>query len=81
MTKRQKLLTRAEINSKDLSFNEFQTLLRQVGWTLDHQKGSHQIWYSMTGYRLPIQEGKNGKAKGYQVDQFLEQYKVENEKP
>lgn len=81
MTKRQKLLTRAEINPKDLSFNEFQTLLRQVGWTLDHQKGSHQIWYSMTGYRLPIQEGKNGKAKGYQVDQFLEQYKVENEKP
>ena len=32
-----------------------------------------------TGYRLPIQEGRNGKAKGYQVEQFLLQYEVENE--
>jgi len=79
MTQRQKLLARAIINPKDLSFDEFQTLLRQVGWTLDHQKGSHQIWYSTARYRLPIQEGKSGKAKGYQVDQFLVQYKVENE--
>jgi hypothetical protein len=65
---------------KGLSFGKFQTLLRQAGWTFDHQKGSHQIWYSPTGYRLPLQEGRSGKAKGYQVEQFLEQYEVENEK-
>jgi len=74
MTKRQKLLARARNNPKGLSFGEFQTLLRQVEWQLDHQKGSHQIWYSPDGYRLPIQEAKDGKAKGYQVEQFLMHY-------
>ena len=78
MTKHQKLLARAKDNPKGLSFNEFQTLLRQSGWTFDHQKGSHQIWYSPDRRRLPIQEAKNGKAKGYQVEQFLTQYQ-ENE--
>ena len=80
MTKREKLLARAMSNPKRLSFGEFQTLLRQAGWTFDHQKGSHRIWYSPTGYRLPTQEGRSGKAKGYQVEQFLNQHKVENEK-
>ncbi|MFQ5485095.1 MAG: type II toxin-antitoxin system HicA family toxin [Desulfobacterales bacterium] len=74
MTKREKLLNRAVNNPKDLSFSEFQTLLRQAGWTFDHQKGSHQIWYSPDRRRLPIQEAKNGKAKEYQVEQFLRQY-------
>jgi len=74
MTKREKLLKRAMNNPKDLSFGEFQTLLRQAGWIFDHQKGSHQIWYSPDRRRLPIQEAKNGKAKGYQVEQFLTQY-------
>jgi len=50
------------------------------GWTFDHQRGSHRIWYSPTGYRLSAQEGRSGKAKGYQVEQFLRQYEVENEK-
>ena len=80
MTKREKLLARAMSNPKGLSFSEFQTLLRQTGWTLDHKKGSHWIWYSPTGYRLSVQEGRSGKAKGYQVEQFLRQYEVENEK-
>ncbi len=70
MTKREKLLARARNNPKDLTFDEFQTLLRQAGWSFDHQKGSHQIWYSPNRCRLPVQEGKNGKAKGYQVEQF-----------
>jgi predicted RNA binding protein YcfA (HicA-like mRNA interferase family) len=79
MTKREKFLARAMNNPKDLSFGEFQTVLHQAGWTLDHQKGSHQIWYSPARYRLPVQEGKSGKAKGYQVEQFLVQYGAENE--
>jgi len=80
MTKTRKLLLRAGNNPRGLSFSEFQTLLAQSDWTLDHQRGSHQIWYSPTRFRLSIQEGKNGKAKGYQVEQFLFQYGVENEK-
>ena len=81
MTRREKLLACAMNNANDLSFGEFQTLLRQAGWTFDHQKGSHQIWYSPKRSRLPIQKAKNGKAKGYQVEQFLAQYEeTENEK-
>ena len=72
MTKREKLRARARNNPKDVTFEEVQTLLRQAGWTFDHQSGSHQIWYSPNPRRLPVQEGKNGKAKGYQVEQFLE---------
>jgi len=79
MTKREKLLARAMNNPKDLSFGEFQTLLRQAGWIFDHQKGSHRIWYSPKRYRLPVQEGGSEKAKGYQVEQFLLRYGVENE--
>jgi predicted RNA binding protein YcfA (HicA-like mRNA interferase family) len=80
MTKREKLFARAIRNPKALSFGEFQTLLRQAGWTFDHQKGSHRIWCSPTGFRLSVQEGRSGKAKGYQVEQFLGRYEVENEK-
>jgi hypothetical protein len=67
-------------NPKGHSFGEFQTLLRQARWTFDHQKGSHGIWYSPTGCRLSVQKCRSGKAKGYQVEQFLRQYGVENEK-
>jgi predicted RNA binding protein YcfA (HicA-like mRNA interferase family) len=71
MTKQQKLLAQARNNPQGLSFADLQTILRQAGWVLDHQKGSHQLWYSPEGKRLPIQEGKSGKAKAYQVKQFL----------
>jgi predicted RNA binding protein YcfA (HicA-like mRNA interferase family) len=79
MTKREKLLALAINNPRGLSFGDLQTLLRQAGWVLHHQTGSHQIWYSPTGYRLSIQEGKSGRAKGYQVEQFILRYEVENE--
>jgi hypothetical protein len=32
---------------------------------------SHEIWYSPGRRRLPIQPTGNGKAKAYQVRQFL----------
>jgi hypothetical protein len=78
MTKQEKLLAKARNNPRGLSFADLQTLLRQADWTFDHQSGSHQIWYSPTGCRLSIQEGRGGKAKGYQVEQFLMQYEVEH---
>jgi len=70
MTKKEKLLLRAINNHADLSFEDFRTLLKQLGWIFDHQTGSHQIWYSKKGDRLSIQNNK-GKAKAYQVKQFL----------
>jgi frataxin-like iron-binding protein CyaY len=70
MTKYEKLLQRARNNHDGLSFNEFQTLMSRCEWVIDHQSGSHQIWYSPKGYRISVQN-RNGKAKGYQVKQFL----------
>lgn len=69
-----RLLQRAQRNPNGLRFSEFETLLRHCGWTFDHQTGSHRIWYSPQRHRLSIQEAKDGKAKGYQVRQFLAQY-------
>lgn len=78
MTKRDKLLEAARNNPAGLRFGDFETLLSRSGWTLDHQGGSHRIWYSSQGARLPIQELKTGKAKPYQVRQFLAIYQREN---
>ena len=71
MAKRDKLLKKAEANPSGLRFGELETLMQQWGWELDRQKGSHRVWKSPKGARLPVQEGKGGKAKGYQVKQFL----------
>ncbi|MFI4938937.1 MAG: type II toxin-antitoxin system HicA family toxin [Burkholderiales bacterium] len=79
MTKCEKRIAKALNNPKGLSFQDFQQLLRGASWTFDHQRGSHQIWYSPTGHRLSIQEGRDGNAKGYQVEQFITQFESEDE--
>jgi hypothetical protein len=43
----------------------------RCGWLFDHQSGSHEIWFSPERKRLPIQPASNGKAKAYQIRQFL----------
>jgi len=76
MSQHKKLLSKAQRNPSGLSFSEFQTLMNQCGWEKDHQKGSHQIWYSPQGARISIQN-RAGMAKGYQVRQFLDYQKGE----
>ncbi len=61
----------AQENAQNLIFDEFETLLRQTGWIFSRQKGSHRLWYSPNGQSLPIQPRKDGKAKLYQVQQFI----------
>ena len=78
MRRKDRLLSRARNNPNSLHFREFETLLSQCGWTFDHQTGSHRIWCSPVGYRLPIQP-KRGQAKGYQVREFLRQYNQETQ--
>ena len=80
MVKKDKLLDKAFNNPKGFSFKEFETLLRHHGWSLDRQTGSHKIYCSSDGIRLPIQN-RQGKAKGYQVKQFINYMKkVQDEK-
>ena len=70
MMQKEKLFQKAKNNPVDVSFEDFRLLLKQAGWVQDHQRGSHQIWYSPEGCRLTVQN-KKGKAKSYQVKQFL----------
>lgn len=78
MNRSDKLFAKMKNNPNSLSFREFETLFAQCGWVFDHQSGSHRIWYSPRGYRLPIQSNK-GRVKAYQVRQFLKQYNKEME--
>lgn len=71
MTRRAKLLEKARTKPGSLRFQEFETLMAHCGWSMDRQRGSHRIWKSSKGARLPVQEGRGGKAKAYQVEQFL----------
>ncbi|HTW95752.1 MAG TPA: type II toxin-antitoxin system HicA family toxin [Tepidisphaeraceae bacterium] len=71
MGQREKLLQQARRTPHGLRFGEFETLMRQCGWVFDHQTGSHRIWYSPGRARISAQCGRDGKAKGYQVRQFL----------
>ena len=77
MTKQEKLLEKAKRNPEGLSFYDIQNFKKQKGLIFDHQKGSHQIWYSPKSYRISVQN-RNGKAKGYQVKQFLTRLEEEN---
>ena len=77
MSKRNKLLNKALNNPAGLSFEEFKTILQHCDWHCDRQVGSHEIWYSPAKHRISIQN-RSGKAKEYQVKQFLLQYTQEN---
>jgi predicted RNA binding protein YcfA (HicA-like mRNA interferase family) len=73
MDRLEKLLEVARNNPGGLSFKDFEALLKRARWKFDRQRGSHQIWYSRKHSLISIQP-RGGKAKGYQVKQFLEVY-------
>jgi len=82
MSTKEKLLTKIRNHPEGISFKELCSALGHCGWVLDHQTGSHLIWRSPNGFRLPLQKRPDGKAKGYQVKQFIDQHTREanNEK-
>ncbi|MFI4956429.1 MAG: type II toxin-antitoxin system HicA family toxin [Gammaproteobacteria bacterium] len=55
MGKSDKLIEKARNHPDGLSFKDFITLMSRCGWVEDHQRGSHVIWYSPTGYRISVQ--------------------------
>ena len=77
MNRDERLMEQARRNPSGLSFKDFETLMASKGWTFRRQKGSHRLWYSPAGHRLPIQP-KGQSAKSYQVRQFVAQYDREN---
>jgi len=78
MSNNEKLLGRAKNNPKNLSFADFESVMKKCGWRKVHQKGSHHIWCSPFGFRLSIQPMKDEKAKSYQVKQFCNRHEKEN---
>ena len=69
--KARKLLRKALDSPQNLRFAEFCALAQAFGYKLDRVRGSHHIFVHRAASRpLNLQEVR-GKAKPYQVKQFL----------
>ncbi len=72
MSNRQKILARLLSGSKNITFLEFISLLDGYGFELDRIRGSHQIYtHPKVSELIAIQPRHDGKAKPYQLRQFL----------
>ena len=82
MTKKQKLLQKLLTGSRNVRFSDVQIVVEAFGFSLARISGSHHI-YVHPGVPVLINlQDVNGKAKPYQIKQFLEiveQYNLELE--
>ena len=81
MNKR-RLLEKALSGSKNISFKDMTSLVESFGFHLSRVRGSHFIFAHPQIPELVNLQEKNGKAKPYQVREFLqlvEQYHLELE--
>jgi predicted RNA binding protein YcfA (HicA-like mRNA interferase family) len=69
---KKKLLAKAANGSKNISFNEIVTLVEAFGFRLARINGSHHIFTHPQVRELVNLQEVSGKAKPYQVRQFLE---------
>lgn len=79
MNKR-KLLEKVLSGSKNVSFHDMVALVEAFGFSLSRSKGSHFIFTHPHIPELVNLQEKNGKAKPYQVREFLdlvEKYDIE----
>ena len=68
---RKKLLAKVASGSKNISFNEMVILVESFGFSLVRINGSHHIFVHPQIRELVNLQEVNGKAKPYQVRQFL----------
>jgi len=74
MVKRSKILEKLLSGSNNISFEEFISLLQGFGYIMERIHGSHHILkHPDVPQLLSIQPRKDGKAKPYQLHQFLKQ--------
>lgn len=71
MNKR-KLLEKVLSSSKNVSFHDMVALIEAFGFRLSRSKGSHFIFTHPSIPELVNLQEKNGKAKPYQVREFLD---------
>lgn len=74
MTRTAKLYAHVAANPRaSLSYREFELLVQAFGFRLDRQRGSHRAFEHPDCPRpLILQPRKDGKAKPYQVVEFLD---------
>ena len=79
MTQKQKLLRKLLAGSNNIAFNDMLAIVEAFGFSLSRVNGSHHIFENTAiGEHLNLQN-KKGKAKPYQIGQFLqlvEQYNL-----
>lgn len=78
MTRVPKLLAKALAKNKNLRFEEFTALAEAYGFKLVRSGGSHRIYRHPSVPELLNLQAVNGKAKPYQVHQFLELVEMYN---
>jgi predicted RNA binding protein YcfA (HicA-like mRNA interferase family) len=82
MAKWRKLLEKLRSGSMDIRFDEFVLLLEHFGFVLDRTRGSHFVFvHPAIAELLSVQPRKDGKAKPYQLHQFLKLVEEYNLKP
>lgn len=79
ITQKQKLLRKLLTGSNNIAFNDMGAIVEAFGFNLSRVNGSHHIFENTAiGEQLNLQN-KKGKAKPYQIKQFLqlvEQYNL-----
>ncbi len=69
--KKAKLFQKLLSGSKNIRFTELQTAVELFGFKLDRTSGSHHIYIHARVSELINIQNVKGKAKAYQVKQFL----------
>jgi predicted RNA binding protein YcfA (HicA-like mRNA interferase family) len=72
MSKRQKLLRQIFNNLQNVSFKDMVSLVEAFGFTFSHVNGNYHIYTHPEIAKLVNLQSVKGKAKAYQVKQFLE---------
>jgi len=78
MSKKQKLLRQILNNLQNVSFKDMVSLVEAFGFTLSRVNGSHHIYTRPEIAKLVNIQNVKGKAKAYQVKQFLELVETHN---
>ncbi|MEW5798662.1 MAG: type II toxin-antitoxin system HicA family toxin [Bacteroidota bacterium] len=69
--KKRKLLQKILAGSSNIRFAEFQSLVEAFNFRLDRVSGSHHIYIHSKVEELVNIQNVKGKAKPYQIKQFL----------
>jgi predicted RNA binding protein YcfA (HicA-like mRNA interferase family) len=70
--KKQKLFKKLIKGSQNIHFNDLISIVEAFGFELSRTKGSHHIYVHKDVDELINLQNVNGKAKPYQIKQFLE---------